>query len=411
MKWSQGTPGNRIDKTADITGYIKMKIKQKTKETDATSKNKSGMVLVIVLAFMALMILSTVSLSTMIQQDINLIRGVKEKEQARFAAEAGINHALGKIDADGFDLGTAATLNSDPALIDSGTYTVTFSEPESGRHLITSVGTVLGISKTVTVEIAAEPAANLATDYFSGSGGDISIKLHTWVTGAYITGDLHANGDVTLRVQKHAVMTVTGDISATSSVSIVEKGTLVHNGSTIDGAPEISFPTFDYSAFREAAEDVDNPGTDDYYEGDQVFPSGLVTSSPANGIIYVNGNVSINGQCTINGGIIADNISIETNSKLLQNKTDHNRNVVIARTGDVVVRGHLAIGEAIVYAKQDIYTHENWGPVIDINGSMIAEGDITMWNEKAIIHYTHVKQAPLDMTEESGTVSVVSWNR
>ncbi|MBU0571571.1 MAG: hypothetical protein KJ995_03365 [Candidatus Omnitrophica bacterium] len=390
-----------------------MKTKRVLHEVASAARKKSGMVLVMVLGFMALMILSTVSLSTMIQQDVNLIRGVKEKEQARFAAEAGINHALARIDADGFALGTAATINSDPGLFDSGSYTVTFSEPVSDRHLITSTGTVLGVSRAVTVEVESEEAVNPATDYFSGAGGNISIKLHTNVTGAIITGDLHANGDVSLRVQNNAELTITGDVSATGTVSTVSQsgGTLILNGNTIDGAPVISFPIFDYSTYRTEAEDVDNPGSDDYYEGDQVFPSGLVTSSPANGIVYVNGNVSISGQCTINGGLIADNIAIETNSKLQQNKTAHNRNVIIARTGDIVVRGHLAAGEAIVYAKQDIYTHENWGPIIDISGSMIAEGDITMWNEKAIIYYNHVKQAPLDMTEESGTASVVSWNK
>jgi len=372
---------------------------------------EKGMVLLIVLGFMALMILSAVSLASMIQRDIDLIRNVKEKEQCRFAAEAGINHALARIDADGFTSGTGSALGSNALLFDSGSYMVTFSEPVSGRNLITSTGTISGVSRTVTAEIKNKESLRPATDFFSGAGGNIWIKLHTWVTGAVITGDLHANGNVSLRVQNNADLTITGIVSATGTVTVVNKGTLILNGSTIDGEPPISFPTFDYNAYRDSAEDVDNPGTDDYYEGDQTFPADLLSSSPANGLIYVSGDVSINGQCTINGGLIADNIAIETNSKLQQNKTVHNRNVVIAKEGDIVVRGHLAIGEAIVYAKQDIYTHENWGAIIEINGSMIAEGDITMWNEKAMITYTHVKQTPIDMTEDSGTTLVVSWNK
>ena len=66
-------------------------------------------------------------------------------------------------------------------------------------------------------------------------------------------------------------------------------------------------------------------------------------------------------------------------------------------------------GEAIVYAAQDIITRENRGAAVEINGTMLASRDISMWNFKTVIKYTHVYITPPDIEEEG--VSVVSWNR
>ena len=64
--------------------------------------NEKGVVLAIVLGIIALMVFSTVSLGVMIQQDVRLIRHIKDSEQAKYVAEAGINHALADIKENGF---------------------------------------------------------------------------------------------------------------------------------------------------------------------------------------------------------------------------------------------------------------------------------------------------------------------
>ncbi len=86
-------------------------------------------------------------------------------------------------------------------------------------------------------------------------------------------------------------------------------------------------------------------------------------------------------------------------------------NVLIARTGDVVVRGYLFIEEALVYAENDIYTHEHWGPHIEIQGCMLAKNNVTIWNEKSVIQYTHIKMAPMHMTDVNTENKIISWNK
>ena len=132
-------------------------------------KSQSGFVLVLVMAFVGLMLFSVLALGTMIQRDANLIRQVKEREQARYMAEAGINHALAVLQEDGF---TAWSNFNDT--LDTGSYSVTRTET-GGRYLLTSVGTVNGVSKTVKAEVIDKTPT--ALNYFSGAGNNVVIKI------------------------------------------------------------------------------------------------------------------------------------------------------------------------------------------------------------------------------------------
>ncbi len=375
-------------------------------------KNQRGLVLVIVMAFMALMLLSTVSLSIMIQRDIRLIRSIKEKEQARYAAEAGVAHALAAIKNEGF-----ASRADFSDTLDTATYSVTFSET-GGRHLVTSVGTVSGISKTVTAEVADNTPT--ALNYFSGAGND--IKINSLVANATIVGSIHANNDVYLKSGPIiAHLWVTGTVSATG---IVKEGSRLHqtdgfwgayldthvyindvnkdNAVVFEGVSRITFPTFDYASYEQAAID-----SGDFYSGDQVFSSETLT--PGDGIVYVDGDAEFRGPCGINGGIIADNIRVI--GTLSQYKAG-NRNVILAKTGDVRIFGRLYTQEALVYAAQDIASLQILAE-IEVNGIMLARRDITMWNFITTINYNYVYITPSDMMDENGEApfKLISWNR
>ncbi|MFH1847421.1 MAG: hypothetical protein ABH869_07705 [Candidatus Omnitrophota bacterium] len=378
---------------------------------------EKGVVLVIVMFFMSLMVLSAVSLSNMIQQDIRLVEHVRERTQAKFIAEAGINHALAKIQADGFD----SRQNFNGAL-DIGSYTVThstFSVSGLARHRITSVGTISGVSETAIVEV--KDSVPTALYCFSGAGNDINIKVHTHIENAVINGNMHANNNLSLTANKmHSKLTVTGDVSATG---IVVEGTL-HNQSdkqdnnvyingfandqavVTEGSANITFPVFDYTAYKQAAQD---DGL--YYSTDKTFSG--TPLSPDNGIVYVDGDVIITGEVTLYGGLIAETITIAPNSTLYQKKTADadNRNVIIAKNGDISIAGYLDAEEALIYASQDILSSAGGSlePHVIVNGTMLAARDITMWNTKTHIIYNHVQMSPEDM--EAGGFEVVSWNK
>ena len=374
--------------------------------------NQRGQVLIVVMGLIVLMVITTISLSSMMQQDVRLVRRVKEKEQARLLAEAGVNRALVKINDDGYPSFPQASYVT--GSLDTGSYSVDLTAAE-GRHLVESTGTVSGVSGMVSAEV--EDNTPTALNYFSGAGANIKIKIHTNVNDGIITGDIHANNDVFLYAQNNASLTVNGEVSATG---IVQEGTkhydsdskdtdVVINGLVNDqaviyeGEEQITFPEFDYSSYRQAAED---DGI--LYTSDTTF--GTETLSPNNGIVYVDGGVDINGTLTLNGSLIAGSIDISPNSKLDQ-KIYEGPNVILASNGDITIRGYLAIEEALVYASQDILSRENWGPVIQIDGLLLAGRDILIWNVKTIIYYNYVFIAPPNMTEESGGVEVVSWNK
>lgn len=198
----------------------------------SVKNNEKGMVLILVMGFVTMMVLSAMTLSSMIQRDVRLIQSVRNKEKIRYVAEAGINHAFAKIVQDGL---SSFTDFSDS--IDTGSYSVTLtyvgttSEGEK-IYLMESVGTVSGDSVTVSVEILDTTAT--ALNYFSGAGNDINLKIHTNVNGT-ITGDIHANRNLSMVVQPFASMTINGDVSATG---IVTEGN-VHDASDNIGQNQI----------------------------------------------------------------------------------------------------------------------------------------------------------------------------
>ena len=369
--------------------------------------NKKGSVLALVMGFITLMVLSAVSLSSLIQRDVILIQKVSQNDQARYVAEAGINHALAKI------ILEKIKPDAFPGLADSidlGSYKVEVSTIGS-RYLLTSEGTANGITKTVTAEIM--DTTPTALNYFSGAGNNIVIKIHTWVD-AQITGDIHSNNNTDIIVQNHATLVITGDVSSTG---IITEGNKYHssdnkdkdlsiNGDVSDtavvyeGKPRITFPVFDYVQYKQ---DSIDSADGSYYSGNQTFNG--QTFNPNNGIIYVDGDVTIQGTCTFNGGLIADNINVVGT---LDQVKKLNKNIIVAKNGDILISGRLVIAEALVFAEQDIQTHEKWGATVTVNGCMLAGRDIRMWNTRTELDYNHVYIKP-DSIE--GGFSILSWNK
>ena len=350
-----------------------------------------GMALVVVMLFVGIMSVSLMSLAVMVQRDMYLVERIKSNDQARFLAEAGVNYALADIKANGFPARHDLDGN-----LDTGSYSVQYSTV-GGRELITSLGTASGVSSTVLVEIRDNTPT--AMNYFSGAGNDININA--LIAGATITGDIHANNNVYLKAGPIiARLDITGKVSATG---IVKEGwrydekdsyfwffsldytVFINEGfwddtDVFEGEPRITFPTFDYGNYRQAAID-----SGDYYGSDTVFTNATLT--PANGIVFVDGDVEFWGNCVINGGIIADSILIRNTSilpgRLTQNKV-LSRNVIISRNGDIKVWGRFTVNEALVFASQDIISLEVLAR-LDIKGIFLAGRNVNMWNFITVI--------------------------
>ena len=369
-------------------------------------KGEQGVVLVIVLSFVMLMVLSTVAFTAILKRDIDLIGRAKFSEQAKNVAEAGVNHAIAKLIADGFDSRT----NFNDSL-DIGTYSVTYSS-SGDRVLVTSVGTVLGVSRTVSAELENRfPTALLKM--FAG-GNDVKARASSDSANVSITGDIHANNDVELRAVGDGTVSITGSAAA---VGIVQEGSQHNaddslddnvsiNGSFNDtatvteGADRIKYPTFEYDQYKQEAIDGG-----DYYSGNTTFNN--QTLSPSSGVIYVDGNVTISGTCTLNGGLVGDDIDIA--GTLTQVKSG-DRNFILAKDKDILINEALTVGEAIVYAKRDLRTRAA-GTSIDITGIVLAERDMSFWNVQTNVTYVYKLTHPSDLagTDEKDMVHIVSW--
>ena len=369
--------------------------------------NQKGQILIISMAFVLLMVLSTVLLGNMLQQDVQLVAKVKSKAQARYMAEAGINHAMAKLKLDGF--GSRANFNG---TMDTGSYKVVFSE-SSGRYLAASEGTVGGITETTSIEM--EDLTPSALYYVTSTGNDIWIN--SFIAAAAVTGNIHANHNVHLGADPIlGWLTITGDVSASNEVwrgtrhneadwlddHVVINGLNSEKAAVEEGADIVFFPVFDHKAYEKAAED-----SGDYYDSSTDFTD--QTLSPGNGVVYVNGLASFYGNCTLNGGIVARRIKVA--GTLTQVKSGH-RNVIVARKKDIKVQGRLAAEEALIFAARDIIATE-MGADIDVNGIIMAGRDIYLWNFLVIIDYNHFETWPLDMgqEEEGQSFGVLSWNQ
>ena len=372
-----------------------------------STKYKKGIVLVVTMCLMALMVLSTVFLSTMVRQDVNIMKMARDRQLARYVAEAGINQAFARIKKSGF--ASRANFNAN---MDTGSYTVTYGVI-GVRYLVTSVGKVSGVSETVTAEIKDNTATALA-DFSTANN---NIEIYSFVANAIINGDIHANNEIDLiSGPLIAHLYVTGRVSATT---VVCEGTDLHsddiwdnhvyiNGLNDDTAavyesqPRKTFPTFNYSLYQTSA-----TSSGYYYGADHTFNN--ATLSPSGGVAYVNGVATFTGTCTLNGGIVANSISVS--GTLTQNESG-TKNVIIAKSGNIGVLGTLHVNKALVYASQDVIALL-LGAELNVTGTMMAGRDINMWNVLTTITYDYSAVSPDGVLSTTGgdAFGVVSWNK
>lgn len=381
---------------------------KKQEEYGMLLRNDKGMVLPIVLSFIVLVLFSVFSMAQMVRRDAHMIDSIKLRQQARYLAEAGINHAFASLR----KYGMASRADFADSL-DVGSYSVTY-QVQGSRILITSTGTVSGKDVSVSAEIRDNTAT--ALNYFSGAGND--LKIRSQVTDASIVGDIHANNNVFLMaVGRDARLDIDGYVSATG---IVQQGNRhnvpdVHDtGLYIRGenneqsdveedAERITFPEFNLESYRALAMD-----SGDYYPSDKDFKN--ISLDPGNGIVYVEGRAKFSGSCTIKGGIVAEEVLIVGTLNQTK-KGDRNVIIAMAQDGDIRINGKLHTEEALVVAFQDIRAVQA-NSQVNVSGTLLAERDIDIRGVNTKIDYKYIRMDPADMTGTGGEgpFTVISWN-
>ena len=395
--------------------------------------NQKGTVFATSLIVAMLLILICVSTYTMVLQDAYMVKRIKFSTQALMLAEAGINDALGLLLEEGFDAKDDAQYF--PLTEDLGndrSYTVTVSDI-GGRTMIASTGSAGGVSRVAEAEVKGG-GGGVASDYMFLVGNNCSID--TSRDGTSIYGDIHCNGSVGLvtwapaGVTPAGVITVnatadgscTGVVSAGGTVTInrgTPPGTITISGNggvPINGAGQVSLPSFDYNYYKNLADWVpgETPGVDDgddYYLGDQFWAD--VILRPQEGVIYVEGYVSIDGDSELHGGIVAREICFPQypfTKTIHQFPSGKNRDVIIARDGDIQSYGTLRVEEAVLYAQNYIHLYAG-----SVRGEVIAASHLTATAPSAIIpplSYEYVPLSPEGLVGGGESeIEIVSWNR
>jgi hypothetical protein len=391
--------------------------------------NNKGTIFIITMAMALVLSIIGVSSANMVFQDAHMIKRLKYNMQAQYLAEAGINHSLAEM-AKIFDVSVFPVSGT----LSTGSYNVTYTS-SGGRILVSSTGTVPldasttadDVKKVVTAEIKSTYPTSL--NYIMSAGNDLKIMAGSW-TITNINGKMHANNKVELKALGIGIMDIAEPVTYTAeNVELhVSGGWLRINGTThtsssvnTGGAWQseaVTFPNFDYAYYKQIA--VDNS---DYYSSDVIFDN--ATLAPGGGIIYVDGIVTFKGTCTLTGSIIADAIKIESyktgstvyTGTFIQRKSSLAYDFVVAKLGNIEVgskdkgkyrSGHLDIEAALVYAVNDIQSIGN-GSIIDVTGSIVAGGNVNLWDHLTYIQYTH-EQPTVEFGPDEETLKIVSWN-
>jgi len=175
-----------------------------------------------------------------------------------------------------------------------GTYVVTVSTPPGEiNHIVTSVGTIAGESRTTVLELVRTPSVDGAII----AGGNITLD-----TGAMtVNGDVMANGNV---YNSQGNPTVNGDISCHGSTcQLNASGTETTGAPVIDPlqavASELPYPIVPpFTAYSNAA-----VAGGLFYSGNKSWSG--VAINPANGIVFVAGDASIANRSSLRGILVA----------------------------------------------------------------------------------------------------------
>lgn len=369
-------------------------------------KNEKGAIFLSTMVSLLVMVIIGGSILNLTSQDIFFVNRLKKSTQARQLAEAGLAQACAALKASWSSNAAYAE-----ASIGVGTYQATVAT-SSGRTLVTSVGAVQGISRSVTAEVV--PPAISAFNYAFAAGGNATIDSGTASSPGTIAGSLYSAGNATLDgPSSGGVLQITGNLDAgqnittTSSVNVIGAQTQSY-GSTVH------FPTVDLSYYQTIAS-----ANGQYFAGSKVYHSGEVPVAPAGGVIYISGSCTVYGTQNTNATIVVG-------GSMTVQKTDSTYPRVAIVKADtlpaMIVMGNFAFqssgnGGAYLTVTGLIYTGGNFDfqsgnhDTFTLSGSLISLGNITIAPQSFnVTTATYQQQNPPGFTIPLSELGIESYN-
>lgn len=367
------------------------------------TRNQNGTVFITTLVCLFLMILMATYVFDLTSRDVRIVNQMKKSAQALYLAEAGLNQALATIAMDA----TAIDDDFPSTSLGGGVYDAAVTLT-GGRYLVSSAGTVDGMSHAVSAEVRLPPLSALGYALAGGAAADDDDLI--WVSGGggasgTLTGDVYSATDVVLG------NTVNGDIYA--------NGTITTTGGTEheNFSDQVEFPDIQFSEYLEIA------AANGYsYSGNKTYNNGnRIPSNPAGGVIYVDGNITVYGTQTTTACIIANgNITFaksgNTPPKVTINQYGSypalmtvNGSITFSCEGAMGGGGDFTVN-GLIYSGGDfaiVGNHEE----INLTGSILARGRLyTAITSQSVLNMTFVEQIPPFFDPVGGTVDILSYN-
>jgi hypothetical protein len=298
-------------------------------------------------------------------QDTHLIVEMKRSLQAQQLAEAGLARALSTL-ATSWS-GGCTTSN---IALGAGTYS-TSRTLSGGRYLVSSTGTVAGISRTVTAEVTAPVTS--AFNYALAAGSELEFGL-VGQSSLTTTGDIYAGEEVELNANAATSAITVGAIDSVGSIEISGSGTIT-TGTQTTNASQVTFPTFDFSYYQTIAQ-----STGTYYSTNKTFNTVNSIPSPTGRVVFVNGNVTISASQSTTATIVATG-SITISGGTTTVSSPSTQPALLTRTGTITISGTGASNPANLTTSGLVYSGNNFTitgnhHTVTINGLIVALGEI-----------------------------------
>lgn len=357
--------------------------------------NKKGVAFLTTIILLGMAVIATAALSCMLLKDAFTVKRLKCATEAYYLAEAGIEESMQDLWDHNFDLSRFPINRS----LGGGNIAANLNTSKWADYilLITSTGTVNGISRQIKVAVKQNAVESLK--YTILADGKILPTNQTVVncgTSKGIRSNSPASGGIftTCAIDVLGFIAdcwVYGDARAVGKVRERVHGHIT--GTKQSNAPSVSLPSFDATFFQYYINQATESG--DVYtpsSGTQVFSA--TTLTPPNGVIYVNGNVSIEHDVNLTGCIIATGniwVNFIVDGTFSQTQMG-NLPALMSRGGGIWIWSPTTLN-GLVYATGDILTLSLWGTFgnIYINGEIMSKGNVTLADRATV---TYVKQNP-----------------
>jgi len=331
--------------------------------------NRDGSAFVTVMLLTAVMMIAGLSLSSLTSNSSFTSRKIYSGARALAIAEAGIANQLMRMSTnEGSGYLYWASGVSNVGTVDEGTYSVTVSTPPGEiNHLVTSVGTVAGESRSTVLELIRIPSIDGAII----AGGNVTLDTSAMT----VNGNVRANGNV---YNSQGNPTINGDVSCHGDIiQLNASGTETTGASIIDplqavGA-ELPYPIVPpFTAYSNAA-----VAGGLFYPGNKTWNG--VAINPANGIVFVSGNASIANRSSLRGILVATgNITIDNR---FDGQTAFNTNWTVSLiAGYNVDLDNRNNYYGMIFAGNDITLSNNR----DVRGKLVALNNISVRNRGTI---------------------------